>query len=252
MLAVAMRSITWNGVRSMNAVSKILATGFLASTVGLAHAIPTDLADLKEDDRTTTLFPKVAVGEYSDTGGSYVELTDANGDNDDFTAFLLFEFAGFSNQNAFGIYDMNAFDPNDASSTNILEIFSGSDAPTSDLTVGFDLDAGTAKLGATTANIGKYFGFYLERNGTRFYSDAALNSGGTDMALIYDVAGNQNQGMFGSDILVAFEDVIDGDMDFNDLVVGVSDVKVVPEPGTLALFSLGLLGLGMARRRSKA
>ncbi|MCL7945706.1 PEP-CTERM sorting domain-containing protein [Marinobacter sp. ATCH36] len=236
----------------MNAVSKILATGILASTVGMAHAVPTDLADLKADDGTTTLFSQVAAGEYSDTGASYVELTDANSVNDDVTAFLLFEFAGFSEDNAFGIYDMNSFNPNDVGSTNILEIFSGSNSPTSDLTVSFDVNAGTAELNGTTANIGSYFGFYLERSGTRFYSDASLNSAGTDMALMYDVAGTQNQGMFGSDILVAFEDVLDGDMDFNDLVVGVSDVKVVSEPGTLALFSLGLLGFGLARRRNKA
>ncbi len=37
-----------------------------------------------------------------------------------------------------------------------------------------------------------------------------------------------------------------------DAVIGTDDISTVPEPGTLTLFGLGLLGLGSMRRRRKA
>ena len=51
-------------------------------------------------------------------------------------------------------------------------------------------------------------------------------------------------------IWLAFNDV-GGDADYDDLVVGAWSAKhqKVSEPGTLALFTLGLLAIGVARRR---
>jgi hypothetical protein len=72
------------------------------------------------------------------------------------------------------------------------------------------------------------------------------------MTRIFDVTASQNTAFYGSSLIVGFEDLIDGDFDYNDLIVGISDVKAVPEPGTLALFGLGLLGFGMTRRSKSA
>ncbi|WP_168203178.1 PEP-CTERM sorting domain-containing protein [Marinobacter fonticola] len=210
--------------------------------------MPTDLADLKTDSGDQ-VFADVPDGKYSDTGASYVTLTDTDGDLDDTNVTLLAEYANLASGNSFGIFDQNTGEE--------LELFTGGTDINTSATVTFDLATGLA-TNLTTGNqvqLGNVFGFYIDNgNGNKYFSDPDMNAS-FDPALIYDTVGTSGEGLFGSNLVVAFEDQANGDGDFNDIVVGLTDVAAVaevPEPGTLALFGMGLLGMGAAARRKSA
>ena len=181
---------------------------------------------------------------------------------------FVFEIAGNSAANTFGI-----FDP--ADSNNRLALFSGA------ATTGWSTQLqvlGTGEYIATYFNaLGVYqnqafghlstanlFGYYIGVPGGAFFSDPSLNPtnatypGGTAQMVAYAGNGSTSltigsfKGKFNSgEYLLAWEDKAQGDWDYNDMVVLVESVHPVPEPAALGMFGLGALLLGgfMALRR---
>ena len=205
-----------------------------------AHAIPT-LGTVMGTARTEV-----------DSGHELFFLTDTSGVSDDATVFLLLELAGNANDNAFGIYD--------PVSGNSLEIFAGADSPLGVKTLSWVVGTNAVNLAGTAVNAiidNANFGFYLDsKNDGRFYSQTALNVGPADLMASYNIGGLGYSEALGSNLIIAFEDTLGGDLDFNDFVVGVSDIAPkggpritsIPEPRLPMLLGIGLVSMGFIRK----
>ena len=104
----------------------------------------------------------------------------------------------------------------------------------------------------TEVGFGPVFGFYLTSEYGTKYSDDLLN-GGLAQMLVFDGASISSPNY----IYVAMEGATNngnytsGNIDFDDFVIKVESIKPVPEPVTLLLLGLGLVGIAGVRRKLK-
>lgn len=181
---------------------------------------------------------------------------------------IVLELAGNAQSNTFGLYDLNA--PN-----RRLTIFEGNDGTSAEATIRLrqmgdgtwrasvlefnnpDDVTGWTHLGNLTTSA---FGFYLgtASQGT-FFSQTARNTDLVDHMYAYRGNGAAFVGgpLAGTlftpqDYLLAWEDLFGGgDLDYQDFVLVVQDIRPVPLPPAVWLLASGLIGLaGVARRRA--
>ncbi len=162
---------------------------------------------------------------------------------------LLFELAGFANDNAFGIYDVT-------DSANRLMIFSGAAGVNSRgllANEGNEFCVWGSILDCSSFGSG-VFGFYLDTPLGTLFSESQLNPFGIDHMIPYE--GGDDRGNIGgrpwleNEYILAWEDQIGGgDRDYNDFGVLVGPIVAVAEPASLALFGIAALMLIVYGRR---
>lgn len=174
---------------------------------------------------------------------------------------ILFEFAGFADSTAFGIFDKDNVG-------NKLQVYSGAASPGSIALIANSTVSGGKQfctaplfsLPTCTVFGGSQFGFYLQTESGTFYSDSDLNGDNFDHLVAYQ--GNYSSSnpsyingspWLANEFVLAWEDLWGGgDADYDDFVVLVESVVSAPEPATLGLFGLGLVALGLRSRKRHA
>lgn len=169
-------------------------------------------------------------------------------------ATMIIELAGNAASNTLGIYDVN-------NPSAKVTLFSGVATNGDQAAVSIKATGAVYVNFANTGVVfsGNTFGYFLQGPGGTFYSDNALNPNGADQMVAFQGTGDlvTLPGLFPGtwtpdEYILAWEDLSGGDNDFNDMVVMVESVQPVPEPTTMGLMGLGLIGLVFAARRKRA
>jgi|GEM_PF-4737246 len=228
----------------------IRAAKLLAITATAVAAIGALPATASAEPTLDELLEEIGIPEDIEESGAerFVQPEGANGG----AAGLLFEFAGFKDLNAFGIY--NVEDPNEKFEMIAATVDPGEQSLADKW---FGYNELFSNFGETFKGV---FGFYLNNHKGTYYSESKLNYGDTDHFKAYQGDGESKveNGFPGktfslTDWVVAFEDLKGGgDEDYNDFVAYVRNVEAEAVPEPTALLGLGLVtGAGFLASRRK-
>ncbi|MFT5717120.1 MAG: hypothetical protein ACJAWS_001242 [Oleiphilaceae bacterium] len=145
------------------------------------------------------------------------------------SSIILEELAGYKHNTTFGWYN---------TATNDSEqIFSGADGKGANAAVNF---------GSLTD-----IGFYIDPNGitnNRMYTESHRNTHSDIQVAIFKIEELENSYILGWEDL-DLNGGTGGDRDYQDMIVRIT-IAQVPEPGSMALLGLGLLGLIVTRKKT--
>jgi len=146
------------------------------------------------------------------------------------SSIILEELAGYKHNTTFGWYN--------AATHDSQQIFSGSDGKGANAEVNF---GGVMDIG-----------FYIDPNGVtnnRMYTENLLNTHSDIQVAIFKIEELENSYILGWEDL-DLNGGTGGDRDYQDMIVRIT-IAQVPEPSSMAMFGLGLLGLVVTRKKVK-